>query len=114
LVIAQGDICWADMGDPVGSEGGYVRPVIIVQGNTFNESRLGSVVCIPLTGTVKWANMRGAVLLRSKFTGLDRDSVAQAHLITTLDQTQIDKKVGQVSLAQLQEVFAALDEVLGR
>jgi mRNA interferase MazF len=114
VVIVQGDIFWADMDEPAGSEAGYTRPVIIVQGNTFNCSRINSVVCIPLTSTVKWAGMSGAALLSGRSTGLDKDSVAQAHLITTLDLAQLGDKIGEVNARDLQAVFAALNEVLER
>ena len=62
-MIAQGDVCWADLADPAGSEPGFRRPVVVVQGDAFNRSRLATVVCVPLTSNLKWADAPGNVLL---------------------------------------------------
>ena len=53
MVIAQGDVCWADLPEPVGSGRGFRRPVLVVQGDSLNRSRLATVVCIPLTTNLK-------------------------------------------------------------
>lgn len=52
-MIAQGDICWADLGDPVGSEAGYRRPAVVVQSDLINQTRIATVLCVPLTSIVK-------------------------------------------------------------
>ena len=114
MVISQGDVVWADLGKPVGAEAGYIRPVIVVQGRTFNLSRIDSYVCIPMTGQIRRANAPGAVLLRATETGLDTDSVAQAHLVLTVDSSRIREQVGKISDQQLHKVLLALDFVLGR
>ena len=86
MVIAQGDVCWADLADPAGSEPGFRRPVVVVQGDAFNRSRLATVVCVPLTGNLKWADTPGNVLLPARSTGLPKDSVANVSRIVTLDR----------------------------
>jgi len=114
VVIAQGDICWADLPDPVGSGPGFRRPVLIVQGDAFNRSRMATVVCVPLTSNLKWAEAPGNVELPAKGTGLSKDSVANVSQVVTLDRDVLSERVGRVSKRQLELVFAGLDLVLGR
>jgi len=114
VVIAQGDICWADLPDPVGSGPGFRRPVLVVQGNPFNRSRIPTVVCVPLTSNLKWAEAPGNVLLPARSSGLSKDSVANVSQIITLDRDLLTQKVGSISRKQLDLVFSGLDIVLGR
>ena len=114
MVIAQGDVIWAQLSDPVGSEIGFDRPVVVLQSNRLNESRLQTVVCVPLTRQLKWAETAGCVKLPAEATGLDQDSVAQCHLISALDHSRFGDAVGQVSEFHLQKILRAVDVVLGR
>jgi mRNA interferase MazF len=114
VVIAQGDVCWADLPDPLGSGPGFRRPVLVVQGDAFNRSRVATVVCIPLTSNLKWAEAPGNVELPGKSTGLSKDSVANVSQIVSLDRIVLTERVGRVSKKQLELVFAGLDLVLGR
>ena len=61
MVISQGDVWWADLGEPVGSEPGFRRPVVVVQGDGFNRSSLRTVVAVPLTSNLRWATAPGNV-----------------------------------------------------
>ena len=114
MVINQGEIWWAELGDPVGSAPGYRRPVVVVQCDAFNHSRLATVVCVPLTSNRVWGGAPGNLLLRAKDTGLDRDSVAKASGVVALDKAQLDERVGKVSRRKLELVLAGIDVVLGR
>lgn len=114
MVIAQGDLCWAELPDPVGSGPGFRRPVLIVQGDAFNRSRMATVVCVPLTSNLEWAEAPGNVELPAKGTGLSKDSVANVSQVVTLDRGVLSERVGRVSKRQLELVFAGLDLVLGR
>jgi mRNA interferase MazF len=114
VVIAQGDVCWAEMPDPVGSGPGYRRPVVVVQGDALNRSRIATVVCIPLTSNLKWATAPGNVSLRARSAGLPKDCVANVSQIVALDRSVIGERVGRVSRKQLDLLFAGLDIVLGR
>lgn len=113
-MIAQGEIWWADLAEPAGSAPGYRRPVLIVQCDAFNGSRIATALCVPLTGNLKWADAPGNVLLTARQTGLDRDSVANVSLTVALDRTQLTDRAGRVSRRQLELVFAGIDVVLGR
>lgn len=76
--VAQGEVWWANLPEPAGSGLGFRRPVIVVQGDHLNRSKIATVVCIPLTSNLTWANAPGNVLLPSKLLGLPKDSVANA------------------------------------
>jgi len=114
VVIAQGDVCWADLPEPVGSGPGFRRPVLVVQGDAFNRSRIRTVVCVPLSSNVKWAEAPGNVLLAARSTGLPKDSVANVSQVITLDREVLTEQVGRISRKQLGLVFAGFDLVLGR
>ena len=113
-MISQGDVWWADLPDPAGSSPGYRRPVLVIQGDSFNRSAIHTVVSVPLTGNLKWATAPGNVLLTRAQTGLARDSVANVSLVTAVDRSALDERAGKVSQAKLELVFAGLDLVLGR
>ena len=114
MVISQGDIWWADLPQPTGSGPGFRRPVVVVQGDSLNRSRIATVVCIPLTGNVKWANAPGNVMLSPRLTGLSKDSVANVSQIVSLDKALLTERAGRLPRAQLALVLSGIDVVLGR
>lgn len=113
-MISQGEVWWSDLGEPTGSEPGYRRPVIIVQCDALNQSRVGTVVCVPLTSNLKWAGAPGNVLLSARSTGLSKDSVANVSLIVAIDKRQLTECVGKLPRRQLDLVLNGIDVVLGR
>jgi len=114
VVIAQRDVRWADLPPPEGSETGFRRPVVVVQGDPLNRSRIGTVVCVPLTSNLRWAEAPGNVLLPARSTGLPKDSVALTPSIVAIDRRFLEQQVGQISERQLAGVLAGLDIILGR
>ena len=114
MVIEQGEIWWADLAEPVGSQAGYHRPVIVVQCDSLNRSRIATVLCVPLTSTMRWADAPANVLLRSSETGLPRDSVANATLTFAVDRQQFTERVGKLGSRLLDRVLARIGVVLGR
>lgn len=113
-VVSQGDVWWADLQEPAGSGAGLRRPVVVVQGEALNRSRIATAVCVPLTSHLQWAAAPGNVLLRSRFTGLPRSSVANVSLIVALDRRRLTERVGRLPSRHLQLVLAGIDVVLGR
>lgn len=113
-MIAQGDVWWADLAVPNGSEPGYRRPVVVVQGDSFNRSALRTVVAVPLTSNLRWAEAPGNVQLTARATGLPRDSVANVSQLVTVDKATLTERVGKLSSAKLHLVLAGIDVVLGR
>jgi mRNA interferase MazF len=114
VVISQGDVWWADLPDPVGSGPGHRRPVIVIQGDAFNRSRIATVVCIPLTTNLRLADAPGNVLLAANITQLPKDSVANASQVVSIDKELLTGQAGKLSRAKLELVLAGLDSVLGR
>ena len=112
--VSQGDVCWADLAEPSGSEPGFRRPVVVVQGDAFNRSRIATVVCVALTSNVKWSVAPGNVLLSAAATGLPKESVANVSQIVTIDRAQLSKRVGKLSSAKLDLILSGIDVVLGR
>ena len=86
VTISRGEIWWADLSDPIGSEPGFRRPIVIVQGDALNRSRINTVICVPLTSNLLWAEAPGNVVLKAKTTGLPKDSVANVSQIVTIDK----------------------------
>ena len=114
MVIAQGEVWWADLGDPTGSQPGFRRPVVVVQSDAFNASSLRTAVCVVLTSNVKWAEAPGNVPLSARVTGLPKPSVANVSQLVTLDRSALTDRVGRLSASNLELVLAGIDVVLGR
>ncbi len=112
-MIAQGEIWWADLADPVGSAPGYRRPVLVVQGDAFNRSRIATVVCVPLAANLKWSEAPGNVALTPRQTGLDRASIANVPLIVALDRARLTERVGRVPQRKLELVLKGIDGCWG-
>ena len=114
MVISQGEIWWADLPDPAGSGPGFRRPVVIVQCDALNRSRIATVVCVPLTSNLKWASAPGNVPLSARLSGLPKDSVANVSQIVTIDKQLLGERVGKLSRSKLELVLSGIDIVLGR
>jgi mRNA interferase MazF len=112
--MTQGDVCWADLGEPTGSEPGFRRPVVVVQCDAFNRSRIATVVCVPLTSNLRWAGAPGNVLLEAVTTGLPKDSVANVSQIVALDRHVLTDRVGRLPERTIDLVLSGIDVVLGR
>jgi mRNA interferase MazF len=113
-VISQGEIWWADLPEPQGSGSGLRRPVLVVQADAFNRSRIATVVCVPLTSNLKWASAPGNALLAARDTGLPKDSVANVSLIVALDRALLSERSGKLAARKLQLVLSGIDVMLGR
>jgi mRNA interferase MazF len=114
VVISQGDIWWADLAEPLGSAPGFRRPVLVVQGDSLNRSRIGTVICVPLTSNLKWADAPGNVTLSKRATGLTKESVANVSQLLTVDKSMLTEVAGRLRRPKLELVFAGIDLVLER
>lgn len=114
MVISQGEIWWADLPAPAGSGPGFRRPVVVVQSDALNRSRLATVVCVPLTSNLKWAAAPGNAPLPARLTGLPKDSVANVSQIVSVDKDLFTKRVGKLPRAKLEVLLSGIDVVLGR
>lgn len=109
----RGEVWWVDFGLPFGSEPGYRRPAIVVQADTFNKSRLSTVLLVPLTRTLEWAKAPGNLLLRPKQTGLKHVCVANVSQVTLADRRRLIERVGALPSLALSRLDEGLREVFG-
>jgi mRNA interferase MazF len=114
VVISQGEIWWADLGMVAGSRAANRRPVLIIQSDQFNRSRIATVVCVPLTTNLAWAEAPGNVLLTANVAGLPKDSVANVSQIITVDKQDLEERIGKIPRAKLELVLAGVDILFGR
>jgi len=114
VVISQGQVWWADFGPPIGSGPGYRRPVVIVQSDAFNQSRIATVVCVPLTRNLRLADAPGNVFLPAETTGLDDNSVANVSQISSIDRGLLSGLVGMLSMREIQRILDGIAIVLRR
>ena len=112
MELLRGDVWWADLPEPAGSEPGYRRPVLIVQSDTFNRSRLQTCIAVVLTANVKLVDAPGNVLLPARASGLPRDSVANVSQLITVDRGILTERVGRLSKALVSQVDDGLRLVL--
>ena len=91
MVISEGDVCWAELPEPTGSGLGFRRPVVVVQGDALNRSRLTTALCVPLTSSLWWADAPRNVLLPAAMTGLSKDFVTNATQIVALDRSLLEE-----------------------
>lgn len=111
--MRRGEVWWVDFGLPVGSEPGYRRPAVIVQADAFNQSRVNTVLLVPLTRTLEWAKAPGNVLLRPKQTGLKHPSVANVSQVTVADRLRLVERVGVLPGTAMSQLDEGLRQVLG-
>lgn len=108
MVIQRGEIWWADLPDPVGAEPGYRRPVLVIQSDQFNQSRIATVIAVVITSNVRLAQAPGNVFLPQRATGLSKDSVANVSQVITLDKALLTEQVGVLSATLFERVESGL------
>jgi mRNA interferase MazF len=114
VVISQGEIWWADLPPPAGSGPGFRRPVVVVQCDALNRSRIATVVCVPLTTNLKWGAAPGNVPFSARLTGLPKDSVANVSQIVTVDKAFLTLRVAKLPRLKLALLLAGIDIILGK
>lgn len=112
MVVQRREVWWADLDEPRGSEPGFRRPVLIVQADAFNRSRLQTVLCVVLTSNMRLLDAPGNVLLAASATGLPKDSVANVTQLVTLDEDYLTERSGRIPARQMAEIDAGLRLVL--
>lgn len=112
MVIQRGNVYWADLGQAVGSRPAKRRPVLVVQADSFNESRLATVLVVVITSNTALAAMPGNVFLPAAATGLPRDSVVNVTAVITLNKSDLNDQVCHVPDSLLYEVDRGLRRVL--
>ncbi len=112
MVIERGDIWWASLEEPKGSGPGYDRPIVIVQSDSFNRSRIGTIIGVTVTSNTSLAEAPGNVFLSKKTSGLPKDSVANISQVITLDKSSLRRRVRRLSKKEVNAIDAGLRLVL--
>ncbi len=113
MVIRRGEIWFADLGEPLGSEPGYQRPVLIIQDNHFNDSKIATVIVLGMTSNLKYADIPGNVLLRKKDSLLKKDSVINVSQLTAIDKECLVKRISAVPQLIVDQVEYGIGQILG-
>ena len=112
MVVQRGQVWWADLGEPAGSEPGFRRPILVVQSDAFNRSRLRTVLAVVLTSNVRLVDAPGNVLIPAKSAGLPKDSVANVSQVITVDRDFLTEPAGHLGGQLLKDVENGLRLVL--
>ena len=108
----RGEIWWANLPEPVGSEPGYRRPVLVIQDDTFTQSRINTIIVVIITTNIKLAAAPGNVLLPREASGLPKDSVINVSQIVTLDKTFLVQCVGSLPVYLQEQVDEGIRTIL--
>ncbi len=112
MVVERGQIWWADLGEPPGSAPGFRRPILVVQNDAFNRSRIKTVVAVALTSNLRLIEAPGNVLVPAKTAGLPKDSVVNVSQIITVDRDFLAEPAGRIRGQLLKDVENGLRLVL--
>ena len=110
--MRRGDIFWADLGEPLGSEPGFRRPVLVIQADGYNMSKLATTIVLSLTSNIDLRKAPGCILLTKQETGLPKDSVANVTQMRTLDRIRLSEHLGQLEDSTMFVIDTALRRVL--
>lgn len=113
MVVNRGEIWWASMEEPRGSEPGYRRPVVVVSSNEFNQSLIQTVTCVVLTSNLRLLNAPGNFKLAKSKSGINRDSIVNVSQIITLDKSYLTDQTGKLNSKQVHSLNEGLKLVLG-
>jgi mRNA interferase MazF len=111
--VKRGEIWWAHLPDPVGSGPGYKRPVLVVQANAFNASRIATVIVVAITSNLALAEAPGNVRIGKADSGLPRPSVINVSQLITLDRAVLSRKVKALPGTVFENVERGLKLALG-
>jgi mRNA interferase MazF len=109
----RGDVCWADLGEPQGSKPAKRRPVLVIQADPYNASRLNTTLVAVITSNTALAAMPGNVFLPAVASGLPKDSVLSVTALATIDKADLDPPVGRLPTSLMTEIDRGLRRVLG-
>ena len=108
----RGEIWWANLPDPIGSEPGYRRPVLVIQDDTFTQSRISTVIVVIITSNIQLAEAPGNVLLPLGVSGMSKDSVVNVSQIFTVDKTFLVERISSLPDYLQEEIDEGLRTVL--
>ncbi|MGA3167171.1 MAG: type II toxin-antitoxin system PemK/MazF family toxin [Terriglobia bacterium] len=112
-MIRRGEIWWASLPEPAGSESSCRRPVLVVQTHEFNESGLPTAIVLTITSNLRLAGAPGNVLCHRRDTGLAKESVINVSQAATVNKTRLTQRIGILPATLMHEVEAGMRLVLG-
>jgi mRNA interferase MazF len=110
--MKRGEIWWASLGEPRGSEPGYRRPVVVISSNDFNKSKINTVIVAVVTSNLRLADAPGNFAVTKKETGLPKESVVNVSQLLTLDKSFLVDKAGKLPSKKLVSLNEGLKLVL--
>jgi mRNA interferase MazF len=110
--IRQGDLFWVDLGIPIGSEPGYRHPVVVVQNDALNESRLGTIVACAITSNLRHGAAPGNVTLRAGEAGLPKACVVTVSHLLTLDKSRLVAQIGSLAPGRVRQILDGIHLIL--
>ncbi|MCJ7581501.1 MAG: type II toxin-antitoxin system PemK/MazF family toxin [Candidatus Aminicenantes bacterium] len=110
--MKRGEIWWAALPTPSASEPGYKRPLLIIQSNDFNRSKIRTVIAVVITSNLRLTAAPGNVSLPHKSSGLPKESVANVSQLITVDKSFLTEKAGILPLDMVREIEAGIRLVL--
>jgi len=106
MVIKRGQIWWAELPEPIGSGPGYRRPLLIIQSNDFNKSKINTIIAAVITSNIRLSAAPGNILLSTKKSKLPKESVINVSQLITIDKSFLTEKVNTLSSS----IMANVDE----
>ena len=110
--MRKGEIWWAALPEPSGSGPGFRRPVVIVSSNSFNDSRISTLIVAAITTNLRLADAPGNVQVSGSGSGLTKPSVINVSQIMTIDKTFLSERTGRLTARQMVNVENGLRLVL--
>ena len=111
-MIQQGDVFWVDLGEPRGRALAHRHPYVVVQGNVYNQSKIGTAVICGLTSKLHRADYPGNVLLKKGEANLPKDSVVNVTQFYTVDKNELTDKIGTLNTSRVQEIIRGINVLL--
>jgi mRNA interferase MazF len=110
--MRRGEVWWASLPEPSGSGPGFRRPLLVISADSFNQSRIGTVVAVVITSNLRLADAPGNVRIPARGTGLSKPSVANVSQIVTVDKSFLTQRGGKLAPRLLAEVEHGMRLVL--
>ena len=110
--MIRGEIWWVDLGLPWGSEPGFKRPVVVIQDNSFNRSKIKTIIVASITTNINLAEAPGNVFIEKEESGLSKNGVVNISQISTIDKRRLTDKVSILSQDSMSELDYGLKLVL--
>ncbi len=106
MVIKRGQIWWAELPEPIESGPGYRRPLLIIQSNSFNKSKINTIIAAVITSNIRLSAAPGNIVLSTQKSKLPKESVINVSQLITIDKSFLTEKINTLS----NSIMANVDE----